>query len=149
MRWVLTAIAATVLLASCGEDDPVGPTGPSIYGTYELQSIGGRSLPCCESMRVDGEQGVYIVREIESGAWNLTEDDTWSATWTVHTRFLSLGGSQFDEATDTVPFGGGSYVKSEADLLFTSSDGNTYSGWVSGPVLTVMLEDDLPVVYRK
>ena len=148
MRSALMVLAVGMGLASCGGDDFTGPDNTSIYGTYELYSIGGQALPCCQRLRVDNEQGLYMEVEIESGTWTLNRDDTWSATTTIHTTILAFSGAQLDEETETIPKSG-TYIRTETELLFTASEGTTYSGSLSGPALTVMLADDSPAVYRK
>lgn len=148
MRRFLLALMTGVTLASCGGDDPTGLNGSSIYGTYQLQTIGGESLPCCRSANMSRDG--YVETEIEGGTWSLRDDDSWSATWEVHTTiFDPVVGSQVEDVTTTFPFGTGSYAKTNNDLLFTRSDGLTYNGSVAGPVLTVIVDENLPVVYRK
>ena len=147
MRRLLAVILTGVTLASCGGDDSTGLDGTSITGTYELQSVGGEPLPCCHSLShtPDGFQEM----EIEGGTWSLNDDDTWSASFVVHTRILDLAGALVEEASEAIPFGTGSFVDTDGDLLFTTGDGTTYRGSISGRTLTVMLFQDVPAVYRK
>jgi len=148
MRSAFIALAVGMVLASCGGDDLTGPSSESIHGAYELYSIGGQALPCCQRLRVDNQQGLYIEAEIESGTWTLNRDDTWSGTTTVHTTSFAFSGAQLDEETETIPKSG-TYVRTGTELLFTASEGTIFSGSLSGRVLTVMLAEDLPAVYRK
>ena len=91
----------------------------------------------------------YVERELEGGSWSLNDDDTWSATWTVHISVYGALGAKVAEETFADPFGTGTYVRTDNELLFTSSSGQSYSGSVSGPELTVILDGGVPAVYRK
>lgn len=123
---VLGLIGAQALTACGGGDGgtgpvtPVTPTGPSVAGTFVLQTVDGKTLPAVAAENSNGtrqevlsdsvmmtaslnwtESGVFRVTNLSTGAVT-TETRTGSGTYTESSgtvRFYSSGVSTFTEAT--------------------------------------------------
>lgn len=134
---VFGKLCAAVLLAftaACGGGD--GPNEPvSIAGTYTLQSVNGGPLPF---VLFDGS-GYKL--EITSASYVLTD----AGTFTNSAAFRETQGGTVLTSTETFT---GRYTVSASTVTFTDSDGEVYTGTISGGNL-VFNDEGLSAVFVK
>ena len=124
MRFTSLALLALMLVA-CGGDDPQGPTPPSIFGTYAVETIDGEPLPYTSVDLPD------LTVEVLNASYRLNSDMTWSLEAAL--RETRLGEVTTETTTET-----GTFVQNGDALELTDSDGEVYSGTLSGEILTVI-----------
>jgi hypothetical protein len=134
-RSFLSALAATALLAACG-DSGTGPDDTDIVGSYTLQTINGNAVPWRLALGNDWF-------EITSGSGNINADGTFRLTYDWR---ASVSGQVDGDSEDLV----GTYTRNGNAITFRDpSDGSTVAtGTISGRQLTVTYEGDVLVFVR-
>lgn len=120
MRKFLLLVALLFPLSACG-DDPTDPT-QAVVGTYTLVQVNGANLP---ALVLQNATGRY---ELLSGTLTLRSDQSFSQILTVR---LTPPGSSFPLSEI------GTFSVSGNTVNFQTSAGATYSGTLSGNMLTV------------
>ncbi len=135
-RIALTLLASTLLLA-CGD-----ATGPDpFFGTYDLATVGGESLPAV-LLEVVGR-----TVEVTAGTLQVTESDRFTFSITVR---VTDEGLTPEIATTTV---NGTYTRSGSSITLTGDDGvtglgGTITGQLSESTIT-WTDDGVTFVFRK
>lgn len=136
---VLTKLVAIVVLglaaAACGGGDDGINEPASIAGTYNLQTIDGKSPPVV----VFEEPGLKV--EVVSGNFILTA----SGTFTTTVGWRTTENGQVTTDSDTFP---GTYTVTGSTVNFTYADGDTDSATLAGNTLT-FTDSGSTVVFRK
>ncbi|CAN5837201.1 hypothetical protein BH23GEM6_BH23GEM6_24240 [soil metagenome] len=135
MRKLLIFVLTTLLpLAACGDGGPTDPT-QSAVGTYTLVQVNG-ALPALLEQFPEGRVDVV------SGTLRLRGDRTY--TETVNLQFTpSTGVVQTFPATEN-----GTFTVTGSTVQFQTSDGDTYSGTLSGNTLSYNV-DGFSATYQK
>jgi hypothetical protein len=124
MKLIITA-ALAIVMAACGSQDATSPS-TSVSGDYALRTVNGSPLPYTFS---DGTT-------LTSDVLTLRSDGTFSES------------AQFRDGTVLVLQG--FYSANNGAIAFTDQDtGTTFSGSVSGDVLTEIFANGLTEVFQK
>ncbi|HYD53081.1 MAG TPA: hypothetical protein VEA99_10650 [Gemmatimonadaceae bacterium] len=123
MRAVLAALALVISVAACSDI-----TGPGSTGTYDLETVNGRSLPFV----VRSEIGYRL--ELTRSTLTLERDGSYTSTFTWRE---TENGQSF---TDTERYSG-TYERRGDDLwLYDDFDGSTTEAYWQGNRLVVLGE---------
>ena len=120
----LFVVCLLAIVAACGGESPADP-GVSLTGTWRLQSINGANLPYSAT-----DSGVVV--SITAATLTISTNGTYSETFSV---------SAVEGATTvtTTVIQAGNWSNSGGTITFNdTTDGATYSGSLSGAVLTAI-----------
>ena len=132
----LTALAALVLLASCG-DGGTEPVDPRIAaaGVYALTSVNGAPLPALYDQIPEARA------DFVGGTFTLRADGSYTESFTLRVTYTN------GDPAEDVPFvENGTYTLAGSSATFTvppsaGEEGYNYSGTVSDGVLTYSAGD--------
>ncbi len=132
MRRILS-IGALCLLVACGEDSNSVFSPSGVSGTYNLTSVNGVALPAT----VTGEDDLGNPETVTftAGSLTLQADGT-------HTSSVTAAAFGTDTGTGTYTLVGTSTIN------FVESDGETFSGTLSGNRITIFA-DALTFIFEK
>ena len=126
MRYLIPLFAAVTLATACGNNDLVSPTG-NVTGRWDLRTLNGSPLPYTINSRV----------AVTAEQLTLNNDGSYSdvASYSDGTTFTELG----------------YYTLNNNAITFQDqTDGITYSGSISGNVLTEITNNGaFTSVYQK
>lgn len=130
----LCAVALLAFAAACGGGDGVSEP-VSVAGTYTLQSVNGAPLPFV----LFDESGYKL--ELTAASYVLTG----AGTFTNSATFRETEGGAVLTSTETFT---GQYTLSASIVTFTDSDGEVYTGTISGGNL-VFNDEGLTAIFVK
>ena len=134
-KFLVLCLALLLPLAACGDDGPTDPT-QSAVGTYTLVQVNGSPLPALLGQFPEGRIDVL------SGTLTLRNDKSY--TEMVNVRFTPTTG-----VVQTIPVTeNGTFTVTGSTVQFNTSDGETYSGTLSGKFLEYNV-DGLTARYEK
>ena len=134
-KFLFLCLALLLPLAACGDDGPTDPT-QSAVGTYTLVQVNGSPVPALLGQFEEGRIDVL------SGTLTLRNDKSY--TETVNVRFTPTTG-----VVQTIPVTeNGTFTVTGSTVQFKTSDGETYSGTLSGKFLEYNV-DGLTARYEK
>ncbi len=134
-KFLIFVLTSLLPLAACGDGGPTDPS-QSAVGTYTLVQVNGSALPALLGQFAEG--GVDVL----SGTLTLRGDRTY--TETVNVRITpSTGVVQTFPAIED-----GTFTVTGSTVQFQTSDGDTYSGTLSGTTLSYNV-DGLSATYQK
>ena len=134
-KFLFLCLALLLPLTACGDDGPTDPT-QSAVGTYTLVQVNGSPVPALLGQFEEGRVDVL------SGTLTLRNDKSY--TEMVNLRFTPTTG-----VVQTIPVNeDGTFTVTGSTVQFKTSDGDTYSGTLSGNTLEYNV-DGLTATYRK
>ena len=123
MKRLLVA-CLVVLVAACGSESPAAPT-VALPGTWHLKSVNGTNLPY-----VATEDTLSV--SITAATLTISNDGTYNDL--ISASFVENG-----QVVNTAVIQAGNWSSSGGSVTFDDkTDGTTYSGSLSGAVLTLM-----------
>lgn len=138
MRWATAGMAMLVLAAGCS-DDATGPGDDSVAGTYVLVRINGLALPLEVFVEEDGDEA--CIGTATQGAITLREDNTFQASIQVSVSCLNQVTAEERTFNEDLA-SSGTYGRTSTTIDFTESDGDMFSGTLSGATLTITVPND-------
>ena len=134
-KFLFLCLVLLLPLAACGDDGPTDPT-QSAVGTYALVQVNGSPVPALLGQFPEGRLDVL------SGTLTLRNDKSY--TETVNIRVTPTTG-----VVQTVPITeNGTFTVTGSTVQFNTSEGDTYSGTLSGNTLEYNV-DGLTATFRK
>jgi hypothetical protein len=129
---------AVVLAAACGGESPTGVPDAQLFGTYNLQTINGASLPYFGGQI--GADSIFIT------GVQLTLSD--GGVWTDKVMFLTTDGIH---GSSTVGGDNGTWSESGSSLSFFSTKNNktAYTGTFSGTRLDLHISGGSTFVFAR
>lgn len=134
MRKLFSLVVLMLVFLGACDDSGTGPDN-SVHGTYTLDTVNGNKVPFA-IVQIGNDK-----LEIMSGSVTINADGTFSGRTTLRTT--EEGRTTTEEESFT-----GTYTNTNNSFTFRTSDGDTYSGSVTGGSLTLIVEG-FTLVYRK